>query len=113
MADAGQPAYHYRFSYVAEAACAGSNGAAHASDIPYFLDTAATRYGSATTAFDREMATTINAFVVNFVKNGNPDGSGLATWPRFRPGEVMDFAADGVARSGGDPWTRRLDLVRP
>ncbi|WP_374526272.1 carboxylesterase/lipase family protein [Sphingopyxis sp.] len=113
VAAAGQPAYHYRFSYVAETARDGAKGAAHASDIPYFLDTVATKYGPATTAGDRAMATAISGFVVNFVKTGNPNGSGLADWPRFRPGEVMDFAPDGAARSGKDPWTERLDLVRP
>ncbi|MCW0197304.1 carboxylesterase family protein [Sphingopyxis sp.] len=113
VAAAGALAYHYRFSYVAEQSRAGSKGAAHASDIPFFLDTVATKYGPATTATDRAMARTINGYVVNFVKSGNPNGPRLTDWPRFNPGEVMDFASDGVARSGGDPWTRRLDLIRP
>lgn len=113
IAAAGQPAYHYRFSYVAESARAGSKGAAHASEIPYFLGTVVTKYGPATVAGDRAMARTINGYVVNFVKTGNPAGSGLANWPRFAPGTVMDFAADGAARSGSDSWTERLDLVRP
>lgn len=112
VAAAGRPAYHYRFSYVAETVREGAKGAAHASDIPYFLDTVATKYGSATTAGDRAMATAISDFVANFVRTGNPNGTGLAGWPRFRPGEVMDFAPDGIARSGSDPWTDRLDLVR-
>lgn len=110
---AGQPAYHYRFSYVAESVRAGSKGAAHASDIPYFLGTVATKYGSATSAEDRAMAGAISGYVVNFVKTGNPGGTGLADWPRARPGEVMDFAPDGFARPGGDQWTDRLDLVSP
>lgn len=113
VAAAGQPAYHYRFSYVAGTARAGAKGAAHASDIPYFLDTVATKYGSETTADDRAMARSINSFVANFVKTGNPNGPGLTEWPRFSPGQVMDFAAAGVARSGDDPWSARLDLAGP
>lgn len=113
VAATGQPAYHYRFSYVAETARDGGKGAAHASDIPYFLDTVATKYGRETTSGDRAMAAVISGFVANFVRTGNPNGTGLADWPRFRPGEVMDFASDGIARSGGDPWTERLDLIRP
>jgi para-nitrobenzyl esterase len=113
VAEAGQPAYHYRFSYVAESARTGSKGAAHASEIPYFLDTVATKYGPATTAGDRVIARTISAYIVNFVKTGDPNGPGLAAWPRFRGGEVMDFAPDGAARSGNDPWSDRLDLVGP
>lgn len=111
VAAAGAPAYHYRFSYVAEQARAGSKGAAHASDIPFFLDTVATKYGPATTATDRAMARAISTYVVHFVKSGDPNAPGLALWPRFRAGEVMDFGADGAARSGRDGWTERLDLV--
>ncbi|HEY0594554.1 carboxylesterase/lipase family protein [Sphingopyxis sp.] len=113
VAAAGQPAYHYRFSYVAGTARAGAKGAAHASDIPYFLDTVATKYGPETTADDRAMARSINRFVANFVKTGNPSGPGLPEWPGFSPGEVMDFTAEGVARSGEDPWSARLDLAGP
>jgi para-nitrobenzyl esterase len=111
VAEAGPPAYHYRFSYVAESARAGSKGAAHASEVPYFLDTVATKYGAATSDGDRAIARTIGAYVVNFVKTGDPNGPGLTAWPRFRSGEVMDFAPDGAARSGSDPWSERLDLA--
>ena len=100
-------------SYVAESVRAGSKGVAHASEIPYFLDTVATKYGPATTAGDRAIARTVSAYVVNFVKTGDPNGPGLAAWPRFRGGDVMDFAPDGAARSGNDPWSDRLDLVGP
>jgi len=113
VAAAGQPAYHYRFSYVAEAAREGAKGASHASDIPYFLETVATKYGQETAPSDRVMARSISGFVVNFVRNGNPNGPGLADWPSFSSAEVMDFASDGTAQFGDDPWSERLDLVRP
>ncbi len=112
-AAAGQPAYHYRFSYVAETAREGAKGAAHASDIPYFLGTVATKYGAATTPGDRAMERAIGGYVANFVRNGNPNGPGMADWPGFSSGEVMDFASDGAARYGGDPLRERLDLIRP
>lgn len=113
VADAGQPAYHYRFSYVAESARAGSKGAGHASDIPFFLDTVATKYGAALTDQDQSMATDIMDYVVNFVRTGHPNGPNVPEWSPYRRGQVMDFAADGDAGDGRDPWTERLDLISP
>ena len=113
VAAAGRPSYHYRFSYVADAVRAGSKGAEHASDIPFFLDTAAARYGQATTAADRKVAGEIADYVVNFVRSGNPNGKGLPNWAPYRHGKVMDFSASGTPVDGNDPWTQRLDLVKP
>lgn len=113
VAEARQPAYHYRFSYVAEQSRAGAKGAQHASDIPFFLDTVATKYGPATTAQDRSMARAINTYVVNFAKTRNPNGTGLPAWPPFRANEVMDFTTEGAVHANPDPWRERLDLARP
>lgn len=113
VAGAGRPAYHYRFSYVAESIAAETAGAAHASDIPYFFDTVTTKYGAAATAKDRAIGRTINAYVVNFVNSGNPNGAGLASWPAFDSSDVMDMGSDGMARSGPDPWSERLGLIHP
>ena len=44
MAAAGQPAYEYRFSYVAEAMRKQWKGAPHATEIPFVFDTVAARY---------------------------------------------------------------------
>lgn len=110
---AGRPAYHYRFSYVADSIRQPGKGAAHASDIPFFLDTAQIKYGAATTAADREVAHRIADYVVNFARNGNPNGAGLPEWVPYRAGRVMDFSASGQPVDGNDPLTQRLDLAMP
>jgi carboxylesterase type B len=46
--------YAYRFSYVAESV--SEPGAQHATDIPFFFDTAAIKYGDKTTPRDRAMS---------------------------------------------------------
>lgn len=111
IAAAGAPAYHYRFSYVAESI--GKPGAGHASDIPFFFDTAAIKYGDATTARDRRMARTISSYVVNFAKTGNPNGAGLPRWPRYdrRGDAVLDFTAQGDAVAGKDPLGAKIDAA--
>jgi para-nitrobenzyl esterase len=95
IADQGVPVYRYRFSYVAESI--GKPGAAHASDIPFFFDTASVKYGALATARDAAMADAVSTYLVNFAKTSNPNGTGLPTWPHYsRSNEaIMDFAADG------------------
>lgn len=111
ISQAGAPAYHYRFAYVAEGL--GKTGADHATDIPWFFDTADVKYGSAITPRDRAMARTISAYVVNFAKIGDPNGAGLPRWPRYdrRVDELMEFTAQGRAVPGKDPLGAAIDAA--
>jgi len=112
IAAAGQPAFEYRFSYVAESLRSRQKGAPHATEIPFVFDTVATRYGKDLTDADRATAQAANAYWANFAKTGNPNGAGLPDWPRYSPKAdiLMDFTATGsVAKP--DPWKQRLDLV--
>lgn len=97
IAGQGVPVYAYRFSYVAESL--GEAGAKHATDIPFFLDTADIKYGPATSARDERMARTISAYIVNFAKYGHPNGPGLPAWKRYdgASNRVMNFSASGEA----------------
>jgi len=100
---AGVPTYEYRFSYVASSIA--KPGAEHASDIPFFFDTEAVKYGDKTTARDRAMGGAISAYLVNFAKTGDPNGSDLPKWPRYTVAEdpIMNFGEDGRAVAGKDP----------
>lgn len=109
----GVPVFGYRFSYVAEGLEPG-NGALHATDIPFFFDTQAIKYGPATTPRDNAMGAAISAYLVNFVRTGEPNDAGLPAWPRYSSSsdEIMDFAADGTARPGKDPRGAEIDQVQ-
>jgi len=111
IADKGVPVYEYRFSYVAESI--GKPGAGHATDIPFFFDTTAVKYGDKTTPRDVAMGRTISAYVVNFARTGDPNGKGLPVWPRYgRAGDpIMDFAESGQAVPQRDPWGPELDAA--
>jgi para-nitrobenzyl esterase len=111
-AAAGEPAYEYRFSYVADSMRKQWPGAPHATEIPFVFDTVEARYGKDLTPADKATAQAANAYWVNFAKNGNPNGSGLPNWPAYtsQGDVVMDFTSAGpVAKP--DPWKARLDLV--
>jgi para-nitrobenzyl esterase len=109
LTDAGVPVYAYRFSYVADSirGTAAAPLATHASDIPFFFDTQAVKYGAKTTARDKAMGGAISSYIAQFAKTGDPNGAGLPQWPRYDKAkdEIMDFALDGQPRAGRDPLT--------
>ena len=116
IADNGVPVYEYRFSYVADSARTPQTvGAGHASDIPFFFDTEAIKYGDRITPKDVAMGKAISAYIVNFARAGDPNGVGLPQWPRYdRAGDqLMDFAADGKAAAERDPRGSAIDAAPP
>lgn len=113
LSEKGAPVFAYRFSYVAESLT--RTGAGHATDIPFFLDTAAAKYLDKTTARDLSMGRSISRYLVNFARSGDPNGDGLPAWPRYdRTADViMDFAVTGEPIAQVDPWGPELDLQPP
>jgi para-nitrobenzyl esterase len=112
LAGQGVPVYAYRFSYVASSV--REAGAQHATDIPFFFDTAAIKYGGKTTARDRAMGRAMSAYLANFAKRGDPNGAGLPAWPRYArtSDEIMDFAASAKPVAGKDPWGIEIDAAQ-
>ncbi|MGB9108336.1 MAG: carboxylesterase family protein, partial [Telluria sp.] len=112
LAGHGVPVYAYRFSYVAESL--DEAGAQHATDIPFFFDTAAIKYGDKATARDAGMGRAMSAYLVNFAKRGDPNGPGLPAWPRYARDldAIMDFAPSGLPVAGKDPWGSEIDAAQ-
>jgi len=112
LAGQGVPVYAYRFSYVAESL--REQGAQHATDIPFFMDTAAIKYGDKTSARDRAMSRAMSTYLVNFAKHGDPNGAGLPAWPRYARASdaIMDFAVAGKPVAGKDPWGSEIDAAQ-
>jgi para-nitrobenzyl esterase len=112
IAATGQPAYEFRFSYVAESMRKQWAGAPHATEIPFVFDTVAARYAQDLTDADRATARAANTYWTNFAKTGNPNGARLPEWPAYsaKTDTLMDFTVSGPAGKA-DPWKTRLDLV--
>lgn len=102
----GMPVYYYRFSYVAGSVRGPeSKGAKHATDIPFFFNTEAIKYGEQTTPADRAAGDIASGYLVNFVKKGDPNGSRLPEWPAYseaRPA-MQDLDEKGSAHTAMDP----------
>jgi len=111
-AQAGQPTWAYRFSYVASSLRAATKGALHATEIPFVFATVRAKYEAATTAEDEALAAQANAYWAAFAKNGDPNAEGLPKWPAFTAaGDVVMDLGVGGAKAGPDPWKTRLDFV--
>ncbi|MGZ8721853.1 MAG: carboxylesterase/lipase family protein [Aeromicrobium sp.] len=118
MAGAGQRAYYYRFSYVGEPYRQQLPGAFHGFEIPYAYDMPVAFDGKAFVLAekgdaDQAMARTMAGYWADFVRTGDPNGTGRAEWPPFDPTarHVLDFGNSGVT-VGADPLKDRLDLWR-
>jgi para-nitrobenzyl esterase len=114
LAGHGAPVYAYRFSYVHQANEKPGVGAGHATDIPFFFDTVAIKYGAQATARDLGMGKTMSTYMVNFAKRGDPNGAGLPTWERYARAAdaIMDFTANGTAVMGKDAWGADIDAAQ-
>ena len=112
LSAAGQPAYEYRFSYVAESIRNKIPGALHATEIPFVFDTVAAKYGADLTPADEAAAKQANAYWINFAKTGDPNGAGLPHWPAYSAAndELLNFTDQGPVAQA-DPWKVRLDLI--
>ena len=109
---AGQAAYEYRFSYVAESMRKEWKGAPHATEIPFVFSTVEARYGDKLAAADRAAAEAAHAYGVAFAKTGDPNGGGRPVWPVYDASEdrLMNFTEQGPVAQP-DPWKERLDLI--
>jgi para-nitrobenzyl esterase len=112
VAAAGERAYLYRFSYVAESMRKQWHGAPHATEIPFVFDTVAARYLKELTPADAAIADAANAYWVAFAKTGDPNGPGRPNWPRYDAAKdlLLNFGESGPV-AGPDPWKARLDLL--
>ncbi|WP_116105540.1 carboxylesterase/lipase family protein [Lewinella sp. IMCC34191] len=101
-----QPVYRYRFDRIRPQLKGQENpmempGAAHATDIEYFMNSLDVSDGYDWQEADRRTASTMMAYLANFIKTGDPNGQELPEWPRLSEGktpEVMILDQDSEAK---------------
>jgi para-nitrobenzyl esterase len=110
----GSPVYLYMFSYVPTAMREQLRaGSPHGGDVPFAFGTLGGGRGGAPTPEDLAVSRMAQSYWVNFARTGDPNGSGLPTWPRHVAGkdQIFTFRPDGSAGAGPDVRKARLDVT--
>ncbi len=84
-AHAHSPAYGYLFDHMEPGAESGRWGIFHSSELPYVFGTLNAAPERHFTALDRSLSARLMRYWVDFVKTGNPNGTGLPDWPAMGP----------------------------
>lgn len=86
------PVYTYLWDH---APPSQTSGAYHESEINYVLNNLYATTDKAWTSQDYEIAGTMNAYWVNFIKSGNPNGGNLAHWPVTSTKQIVQEVGNG------------------
>ena len=89
-----------------------ARGAVHSAEIEYALGNLPTNKVYAWTPEDYKVSETMQAYFANFIKTGNPNGTGLPTWPAAKggPGEQV-LHIDVKTRVEPDQHRARYELL--
>ena len=90
------PLYAYHFNHVMPGHEAERYGAFHTSDVPYALGTLGVLVQRPLTDGDHELGARMNAYWLDFIRTGNPNGPGRPQWP------ALDLSAPAMLQFGAD-----------
>jgi len=82
----------------------------HSDDIEYVFGTLDTRPGSEWRPEDRKLSEEMMGYWTNFAKNGDPNGPGLPTWPKYGEGDPL-IHLDSTITSGPDTVRPRYEFL--
>jgi para-nitrobenzyl esterase len=68
-----------------------ARGAVHSADIEYFMGTLATNTVYAWTDEDEQLSELMQQVYANFVRSGDPNGTGVPRWPPANAGETVQL----------------------
>ena len=76
-----------------------ARGAAHSAEIEYALGNLGLNDVYAWTPDDYKVSTVMQGYFANFIKKGNPNGTGLPEWPAVSAGRVMRIDVESRAEA--------------
>ena len=106
----GAPSFRYRFAYVPEARRINPDGG-HGRELQFIFGVEGVPGAGMLTRRDREVATRMRAYWINFAKSGDPNGPDLPRWDAASDGDRLLLITNDRIASGDDPWSDRLDRL--
>lgn len=103
----GKPVYRYLFAK----ARPKETGAFHAVEIEYALGNLDRNKVYQWTEGDRKVSATMQEYFSNFIKTGNPNGSGLPTWPANRGGGTKVMRLDVESKAQWEQDRERYQVL--
>ncbi|TWI04030.1 carboxylesterase family protein [Bradyrhizobium daqingense] len=106
----GAPTFRYRFGYVPEAKRANPDHG-HGRELQFIFGVEGVPGAGILSRRDREVASRMRGYWINFARSGNPNGPGLPHWDAAADRDrLLLVTNDGIA-SGDDPLAERLDRL--
>ncbi|MCK1711107.1 MULTISPECIES: carboxylesterase family protein [unclassified Bradyrhizobium] len=106
----GAPTFRYRFAYVPEAR-RGSSDEGHGRELQFIFGVEGVPGAGIFSRRDREVASRIRAYWINFARTGDPNGADLPHWDAVADRDRLLLIANDRIVSGDDPWSERLDRL--
>ena len=69
-------------------------GAYHGASVPFLNDSIEFNKSLPLDEGDFRLAEVVSGYIVNFARNGNPNGPGLPEWPAYKSGSSCEFVID-------------------
>lgn len=108
-AASGGPTFRYRFGYVPEARRANPD-VGHGRELQFIFGAEGVPGAGILSRRDREVASRMRAYWINFARSGDPNGPDLPRWDAASGDRLLLITNDGIT-SGADPFAARLDRL--
>ncbi|MGY8632162.1 carboxylesterase family protein [Bradyrhizobium sp. 14AA] len=109
-AASGAPTFRYRFAYVPEARRANPDGG-HGRELQFIFGAEGVPGAGILSRNDREVASRMRAYWINFAKSGDPNGPDLPRWDGAAGKDRLLLITNDRVASGDDPVAERLDRL--
>jgi para-nitrobenzyl esterase len=106
----GAPTFRYRFAYVPEAR-RGNSDEGHGRELQFVFGVEGVPGAGIFSRRDREVASRIRAYWINFARTGDPNGAELPHWDASAGSDRLLLITNDRIASADDPWSERLDRL--
>ncbi|MCK1737547.1 carboxylesterase family protein [Bradyrhizobium sp. 138] len=109
-AASGASTFRYRFAYVPEARRANPEGG-HGRELQFIFGVEGVPGAGIFSRGDREVASRMRSYWINFARSGDPNGPDLPHWDQAAGRDRLLLITNDRIASGDDPFADRLDRL--